>query len=206
MPQERLDYVPHPGFSRTLAFVSVWMLALALLCFGVDAPEFVPVLPYPGSEAASATNFEVNVTVPTPGSEIHYLFELPGTTTPPLVAANSPLLLLSEALTYLRMKILATALEEYKRQLGEYPEGDAAQMLAVLMNRTGGDQNPQRTLFFQPGDKEMDNQGRLLDAWNRPFLIQYSRQKGTLQIMSAGSNGRFDGHRDDIVFRMDLLR
>lgn len=87
------------------------------------------------------------------------------------------------------MSVIGQALEEYRRQLGDYPQtSDPAVMLQSLLGRvdpTGTALSPVKRKFIDfskidltegSGDPETDPHSLLADPWGQPFRYYYKSQ------------------------------
>lgn len=97
--------------------------------------------------------------------------------------------------------LIEEAAREYESENPRVPRTDSAALVQALLG-----ENPQAKAYLkQEIISFLDEQGRLVDAWKRPFRIESgppdSREdSGPLQLRSAGPNGVF-GDSDDITSR-----
>lgn len=80
--------------------------------------------------------------------------------------------------------ILLEILEFYRKEFGTFPAG---QENADIMNALTGN-NPQRLAIFPRQHPRIDDAGRLLDAWGRPFVF-HPISSQHLEVMSLGPDG-----------------
>jgi hypothetical protein len=80
--------------------------------------------------------------------------------------------------------LLLEILEFYRKEFGTFPAG---QENADIMNALTGN-NPQRLPIFPRKHPRIDAQGRLLDAWGKPFVF-HPLSSQHLEVMSCGPDG-----------------
>lgn len=80
--------------------------------------------------------------------------------------------------------LLLEILEFYRREFGVFPAG---QENADIMKALTGN-NPQRLSIFPRQHQRIDADGRLLDAWGRPFVF-HPISSQHLEVMSLGPDG-----------------
>jgi hypothetical protein len=93
------------------------------------------------------------------------------------------------------MRTISVAIEGYKIEFGEYPNGGNLFTTKAL---TG--ENPKRIVFLQVSLSGTNMEGELIDPWGTPYQILASEKVG-INVRSAGPNRRFDDDpkSDDIV-------
>jgi general secretion pathway protein G len=93
---------------------------------------------------------------------------------------------------------IATALESYQRQYGDYPRTDSgAELLQALIGRRGptGAPMPGRSFlatahFSTNGDPDRDAAAILLDPWGNPYFYRYAPPgDATYVLLSVGPDG-----------------
>lgn len=93
---------------------------------------------------------------------------------------------------------LSAALLEYQEAYGQFPEGDAGQILSALR---GG--NEKKTVFFDPASDSVNEGGELVDPWLTPFRISFDPAKELPKIQAAGPNRKFDEKGHHLLFSDD---
>jgi len=92
---------------------------------------------------------------------------------------------------------LAKAVEKYHREVGEWPEGDLAEMVKALR----GD-NDLNIDFLEMPAENFNEYGELIDPWGTPYLVEIDRKRGRANVRSAGPDRHFqltDNRNDDAV-------
>lgn len=88
------------------------------------------------------------------------------------------------SLAHREAAILLEILEFYRKEFGSFPAG---QENADIMNALTGN-NPQRLPIFPRPHPRIDPQGRLLDAWGKPFVF-HPLSSQHLEVISSGPDG-----------------
>lgn len=90
------------------------------------------------------------------------------------------------------MRFIASAIQRYENETGEYPTGNTASVLLQLSNT-----NLQGYSFLYWPHRKGFGPYEFVDPWGTPFQIQTTFRTNYL-IRSAGKNGDFDD-MDDLV-------
>jgi hypothetical protein len=93
---------------------------------------------------------------------------------------------------WIKARTLASGIEIYRQQFGEYPTGENA----AVVRKLSGD-NPHRAVFLNDLARDTNNLGEVVDSWGIPLRLDFTGTNG-FTIKSAGSNKRF-GDEDDII-------
>ena len=95
--------------------------------------------------------------------------------------------------TQAHMKVLAEAIDSYRKTNGHLLAGDNAAIMKTLV--TAG---ARHSAFLKAKMNQPNAAGAFLDPWFTPYRIQFSGTN-SFSIQSAGPNGRF-GDGDDLSF------
>mgnify|MGYP007101551542 CR=1 FL=1 len=87
--------------------------------------------------------------------------------------------------------VVERGLAEYHKEIGEYPDGNSAQVAAALLG-----ENPKQKSFLLPQFRNfLDESGQVLDSWKRPYRAD-RQEDSSVHFRSAGKNGTFDDDDD----------
>lgn len=90
---------------------------------------------------------------------------------------------------------LKVALKAYYSEFATAPTGTHAEIIRVLLGA-----NPRKIVFFEPGRKQLNDAGELVDPWEMPYRIDTS-DPAKPRIYSFGPNKQDEGETsqsDDI--------
>lgn len=92
---------------------------------------------------------------------------------------------------------VAAALEGYRVDHGRYPRGNNFSIMQALLGRHAPGES---RVYFKARSSQIDDKGRLLDPWGRPYEMTINEVNGTVRIRSAGPDGIWDLGRggDDV--------
>ncbi len=77
------------------------------------------------------------------------------------------------------------SLSAYKLEFGDYPTGSDSEIFKGLMGA-----NPRGIVFCEPPADALDSEGRILDPWGKPYLIDIPSLGGKARVWSSGRNKR----------------
>ena len=120
---------------------------------------------------------------------------------------------LEQGITLLILVNIQRCLENYRNDYHKMPEGTLRDILVILEGKNLNDQNPLKAPFLSPVKAPtliLDKEGNLLDGWGNPFRLERNQLKGSIILISAGSNRIFNqsqqsypGQSDDIYVVID---
>ena len=87
---------------------------------------------------------------------------------------------------------LARATQKYREEIGEFPAGDNAEIVAALRG-----ENPKKTVFFECAADDLGPNGEMVDPWGTPYLFKFDLASSKVLVNSAGPNHAFDGLAKD---------
>jgi hypothetical protein len=96
---------------------------------------------------------------------------------------------------------LIRGLQEYRKFVGAYPSGSAAEIASAL---SGQADSTKKVLVLATSLSRRNTKGEVLDPWGTPFQFFFSDH--TVLIRSAGPNRIFEDHysaQGDDLFRSD---
>ncbi len=107
-----------------------------------------------------------------------------------------------EFITYNRMRTLSMALEVYTQEHRLLVSREE-QIGKIMRTMQPPSKDPRHWVWEGSYDKE----GRLLDAWGRPFIVTVESNGNLVVIKSLGPNGADDGGKyDDQILVKNLRR
>lgn len=87
--------------------------------------------------------------------------------------------------------VVEEGLAEYHKEIGQFPEGNGAQVIAALLG-----ENPREKSYLRSEFRSfLTDQGELKDPWRRLYRFE-SQTDGGFKLRSAGKNGIFDDDDD----------
>ena len=96
--------------------------------------------------------------------------------------------------TEFHIRDLATAMNFYKLDYGEYPERTSGEILLKVLG-----ENPLNRQYLEENPFSFDNEGNVLDEWGNPITIVLKSQD-KFEIFSNGRDG-IEGNEDDIMVK-----
>jgi Type II secretion system (T2SS), protein G len=81
---------------------------------------------------------------------------------------------------------VTTALEAYRSDHNRYPRGNNFVITQALLGRHSSEQE---RVYLKLTARQIDDKGRLLDPWGRPYEMTTSEENGIVRIRSAGPDG-----------------
>ena len=93
-------------------------------------------------------------------------------------------------------RALDTALLDYQKEFGKFPEGSAGEIMSALRGK-----NDKAQTFIEPAPTALNDHGEMVDPWGTPFRITFDADSKIPKIHSAGPNLIFEEkpskHGDD---------
>lgn len=93
--------------------------------------------------------------------------------------------------------VLALALNGFALENKRFPQGNPAQVAALLRGENIGGQNPKKLDYIEAGMGEMNKAGEFVDPWGSPYRLSVT---GGVRVYSCGPNRQDEqGNGDDIA-------
>ncbi len=77
---------------------------------------------------------------------------------------------------------LSSALEGYRSEYGNFPQGNQPSIISELTGR-----NPKGIIFYEVDSRRINSKGELTDMWGIPYKIEFSGHSNP-HVSSAGKN------------------